>query len=256
MEEVMSKRHTATEKWDDPWYRRLPVVYKLLWSYLCDRCDNAGVWKVDYDLASFCIGEAITIESVNALNQDKERVKFFDNGNLLLIKDFIQYQIGDISQEKLTNLQINSLNLVIKYIKEKNLKEEDYGYLTGSLPLDYGYKYINIKTYKYNKGLLRDEEKKEKHGDAVLLTKTEYDKLVSTFGQVVADDKIRKLDNYIGSKGKKYKSHYKTILVWSEKDPKPKVVDDKIARLADTSNLHAEREKNRSSREGEVTHNV
>jgi len=57
-----------------------------------------------------------------------------------------------------------------------------------------------------------------KYLEYVLLTKEEHKKLIDRFGPQGTDDYIKRLNNYIGSKGKKYKSHYHTILVWADKD--------------------------------------
>jgi hypothetical protein len=52
----------------------------------------------------------------------------------------------------------------------------------------------------------------------VKLTKEEYEKLIIKFGDILTNDKIERLSSYIASKGKKYASHYATILNWSRKD--------------------------------------
>ena len=54
----------------------------------------------------------------------------------------------------------------------------------------------------------------------VKLTAEEHAKLVERFGEKITADYIERLDNYIASKGKKYKSHYHTILVWQRRDEK------------------------------------
>jgi len=59
---------------------------------------------------------------------------------------------------------------------------------------------------------------KTKYLDFVLLTQEEYDKLVAEFGVESAQERIARLNDYIGSKGVKYKSHYHTILTWARKD--------------------------------------
>lgn len=51
----------------------------------------------------------------------------------------------------------------------------------------------------------------------VLLKKEELEKLKTRFGEN-ADKYIERLSNYIASTGKKYKSHYATILNWAEKE--------------------------------------
>lgn len=59
------------------------------------------------------------------------------------------------------------------------------------------------------------KEVKIRHHDAVLLTSDEYNKLIEKLGEKEALNYIEKLNNYILSKGKKYKSHYHTILNWT-----------------------------------------
>ena len=61
-------------------------------------------------------------------------------------------------------------------------------------------------------------DKKNKYGDFVRLTDGEYEKLVDRLGESTTLDYTERLNNYIGSSGKKYKSHYHTILQWVRKD--------------------------------------
>ena len=66
--------------------------------------------------------------------------------------------------------------------------------------------------------------KKEKYGEFenVLLTDEEYEKLKNNN----LLDFIERLSSYIESKGKKYKSHYATILNWSRKEIKQQDVPE------------------------------
>lgn len=52
----------------------------------------------------------------------------------------------------------------------------------------------------------------------VFMTQGQYDQLAKKLGKTVLDEYVERLNNYIGSKGKKYKSHYHTILSWTAKD--------------------------------------
>lgn len=51
----------------------------------------------------------------------------------------------------------------------------------------------------------------------VLLSEQELDKLKTRFAEG-ANEYIERLSSYIASSGKRYKSHYATILTWAEKD--------------------------------------
>lgn len=60
----------------------------------------------------------------------------------------------------------------------------------------------------------------------VKLHKGEYESLVDKFGKPDCDRRIETLSEYIASKGKKYKSHYATILSWARKDGIPDKKND------------------------------
>lgn len=87
----MAKRFTDTEKWADPWFRKLPPIAKLFWVYLCDSCDHAGVWKVDFELASFGIGEGLSEDSLKTLLGDRIDTH---NPGYWFIRKFMLFQYG------------------------------------------------------------------------------------------------------------------------------------------------------------------
>ena len=58
------------------------------------------------------------------------------------------------------------------------------------------------------------KESKDKYLDFVFLTKDEYNKLIDRFGKNQTDGMMEILNNYIGSKGDKYKSHYYAMVGW------------------------------------------
>ena len=80
------------------------------------------------------------------------------------------------------------------------------------------------------------KEEKKKYGEFgnVLLTDQEYHKLEKA--NLLAY--IENLSQYIASKGKKYKSHYATILTWSRKEKinVPEWFDKKIENSGDFGN--------------------
>lgn len=60
----------------------------------------------------------------------------------------------------------------------------------------------------------KPKPEKKHYGEFVLMTEAEYQKLVNEYGQETADEMVKVLDNYKGSKGKTYKSDYRAILMW------------------------------------------
>ena len=135
----MTKRFTSTEKWDDPWYRKLSLKAKCFWDYICCHADNAGLWKIDWDLVSFKIGESVDLSVLDEINRGKERIKIHDD-EYLMIFGFIPYQIGVLNSDKLTNLQKNCKSLLEKHITEKKI-DGSYVLGTSSVPVPMRYKY-------------------------------------------------------------------------------------------------------------------
>lgn len=90
------KRFTETTKWADPWFQDLKPEAKLLWLYILDNCDLAGVWQINLRLASFTIGYEYSMDTVSILFGD--RVKDLGNGKLWVSK-FCRYQYGDLKPD-------------------------------------------------------------------------------------------------------------------------------------------------------------
>jgi hypothetical protein len=113
----MAKRFTDSEKWKKPFIKKLPMQYKLLWFYLLDDCNHAGVWQVDLEIAleiaSLRIGYNLNLKDcINALN---EKIKVFDNGEKWFIKDFVEFQYGELNEKNRAH------NSVITVLKKYNL---------------------------------------------------------------------------------------------------------------------------------------
>ena len=85
----MPKRFTDSEKWKDPWFRKLPQLSKLLFLYLCDECDIAGFWEIDLDRAAFDIGST-SKALVTAMEPLQSRYE--TNGIHLWLRKFIRFQ--------------------------------------------------------------------------------------------------------------------------------------------------------------------
>lgn len=90
----MGKRMTDTAKWDKLWFRTLPLHLKLLWLFICDRCDQAGVWNADFGTASFMIGAPVTeTELVKHFGAKLKKISETE----YWIPTFIEFQCGTLS---------------------------------------------------------------------------------------------------------------------------------------------------------------
>jgi len=83
----------------------------------------------------------------------------------------------------------------------------------------------NINVTEVDKLPEKEKPTKEKFSEFVLLKKEEHEKLVERLGEEGTKKMIERLNNYIGSSGRRYKSHYHTILQWAEKDKKENKTD-------------------------------
>jgi hypothetical protein len=89
------KRFTETQKWSDPWFRRLSPNAKLLWQWLLDSCDHAGVISLDLELASFQIGHPMGMDTLSELG---ERVIKLSDEKVFIPK-FIDFQYATLSSD-------------------------------------------------------------------------------------------------------------------------------------------------------------
>jgi len=108
----MAKRFTDTDKWKKPLLRSLETPYKLLWLYILDDCDHAGIWDVsNLDIDSILIGEQLTLDGV--------KEAFGDNayliGTKLFMPNFIKYQYGELCDNNRVHIS------VIKRLKELSI---------------------------------------------------------------------------------------------------------------------------------------
>lgn len=107
-------RFTDTKKWNEDWYCELKGEYQKLWDYICDHCDNAGIWKpnkIDFEIKT---GFKVSLDSfLKKVNGDKLRIAALENGRWF-IPGFIQYQWFTKQQ---------SFNLVLTNPRHKHIYE-------------------------------------------------------------------------------------------------------------------------------------
>ena len=115
---------TDTDKWKKRFLRELKPQHKLLWFYILDDCNHAGIWDVDIEVASIRVGEELIYDMLPQEFLDK--IVIFDNGDKWFIPDFIDFQYGELNPN--SNVHKSVIALLDKY----NLQ----GYLKGSEGVD------------------------------------------------------------------------------------------------------------------------
>ena len=87
----MAKRFMDNTIFDKSWYRKLPVRLKIVWFYLINKCNHAGIWECDVDLLSFQIGDEYTLEEIlEAFGDNLKEI----GDNKIYITKFIEFQYG------------------------------------------------------------------------------------------------------------------------------------------------------------------
>lgn len=122
----MAKRFTDTDKWKDAWFTDLPSKYKLLWIFLLDDCNHAGIWKVNFKNACFFVGESLEPAEVKRILG--ERLKVISDEYWFLPK-FITFQYGILGdsiphQSVIRELERQGLAKGYQTLKDKD-KDKD-----------------------------------------------------------------------------------------------------------------------------------
>lgn len=110
---------TDTDKWKKRFIKNLDYGNKLLWLYMLDDCNHAGIWDIDLEVASIRIGLDVDISDLKKFD---DKIVIFDNGEKVFIPDFIDFQYGELNPN--SNVHKSVIALLDKY----NLQ----GYLRGS----------------------------------------------------------------------------------------------------------------------------
>lgn len=176
----MVKRFVDTEIWQKEWFQDLTLKEKILLRYIFENCDCAGVWNINFKLASFIIGDTVSVEDIHNINDKKLQFTILDDKNIY-VNDFIKFQYGALSEN------CKPHKPVIEKLKKYNLFERvSKGYSKGIHTLEEKEKEKeeekekekNISSSLVLSSSLQDDQKLYgKYGNVVMTTK-QYDKLL------------------------------------------------------------------------------
>jgi hypothetical protein len=144
----MAKRLTDTEKWNDDWYISLSNDYRIIWQWLLDNCNHAGICKRSIKLVNLMCNTTIQ-ESELIENMDGRVIAI---NNLWFIPKFLKFQYPTLQSNKPVIIS------VIKELEKHNLFNH--------IPESFGNHYLIIKDKSKDKD--KDSlqpEKNKNHGE-------------------------------------------------------------------------------------------
>lgn len=207
----MAKRFTDTDKWKKPFLRGMKAPYKLLWIYILDECDHAGIWQVDIEVAEIKIGEKLKIEE--ALKFFHGRIIVLENGFKWFIIDFVEFQYNILNPENRVH------NSIIAILNKYSILDENFKIKPLISPLQ------GAKDKDKDKDMVKDMVKDK---DMVIVQKTENQKI----GLIYPYDSFEFMSAWnILASSKKWKSKPQTALQASLKKLSKECEQDAITMI-------------------------
>lgn len=146
----MAKRFTDTEKFTDPWFRRLNTQNKLLWDWMLCSCDHAGFISIDMEFIELILGEKYPDDVIE--KHFSERVLKLGSFKYFIPK-FIKFQYGELRHD----------SRVHKSVFKKLL---DHGINYETLDVTH----VNADSLSVNADSVKDKEKDKDKDPSFLLS--------------------------------------------------------------------------------------
>jgi hypothetical protein len=157
----MAKRFTDTDKWKDEWYTDLPNDYKIIWQYLLDTCDNAGIYKRNVKLLNIMCNT--NVSDTDILNAFKLRVTPISDEKWIINK-FCVFQYGPDFLESKNKAVVSVVNKLIEnnlYQSSTNTLLIPYPSSIDTLSIPYGYSIDTPKEQEQEQEQVKEQEKEQ-----------------------------------------------------------------------------------------------
>ena len=196
----VKKRFTDILKWEKEWFLSLEINDKLVWLYLLDNCDEAGLWNVNWRLCSMLTGVPLT-ECPPAL---KHQLVETNHDKVVYIKDFMDFQYPDFLSKK-SSMIVMCIKRLIKYGVISQEEFDDAQNQSGN----------------QSAGRVQDIDKEiekvirvKKDVSLKSIDKEFLDELQGKYLDVDVTLEFDKFKDYIASKGKRYKDYQAGFRNW------------------------------------------
>jgi hypothetical protein len=149
---IMAQRFTDSNKWLDNWFSNLTNDYKIVWLYLLDTADNAGIFQINIRLLNFNC--SINITENELLETFKSRITKFDTDKCIINK-FCIFQYGP---DFLNSKNKAVISAIKKLIIAGLLDVDDNGIYTPKIVFDNS---IDTLSIPYQKTIDTPKEQEE-----------------------------------------------------------------------------------------------
>jgi hypothetical protein len=171
----MAKRFTDTNKWNDVWFSQLPNDYKLVWIYMLDTCDNAGIWLKNIKNLNFFCNTNLTEEDLIKTFSDKLSKITEEKW---IINKFCTIQYG----ENFLESKNKAVLAAIKVLHSLNLIKDVNGIATLSIPYQYPMDTPKEQEQEQVKDKVKEQDKikeivKEQEQEKIKAKEQEFDKV-------------------------------------------------------------------------------
>ena len=198
----MAKRFIDTGLFRKKWIRQLDPNMKLFWIYLLTDCDHAGIWDVDVERASFQIG--VELDESTILNTFNRKIVPFKDGKWFVPK-FVDYQYGELNEN--VNAHKSVINLLTKY-----------GLYVDNQLLPNSSSTVKDQDQDQYKVLDKDNKK-----DQLKEIQKTIPKLKKQFPNKNIEFEYQKWNDWMSSKGKRYKDYSAAFRNWLRNDQFDKI---------------------------------
>jgi len=87
----MAYRYTNTDKWDDAWFVKLKPMEKLLFNFLCDKCDIAGF--IELNSKTWAVSIGTNLKSIEGALKGLQRGLIYSESNdCIYLRTFLKHQ--------------------------------------------------------------------------------------------------------------------------------------------------------------------
>lgn len=183
----MAKRFTDNEKWQDSWFTDLTNDQKIIWIYLLDHCDNAGLWKINMKNLNYFCSTNISVEDLFYIFKNRLTQISVD---VCLINKFCVFQYGP----DFLNSNNKAVVAAVKKLIQVGIVQDLKGIYTLSIP--YQYSIDTPKEKEKEKELVKVMDKVEEE----VKVKIKKEDIIEELEQVIMQLDLIKNNNNAGEK--------------------------------------------------------